>query len=608
MTRQELLSAHSNPQAQVLSNQPGPSSEDDRPLAEVRRTVQDVMRMVSLHRWAFLIPCCLVASAAFILSLYYPRTYRAVCSFERRNDPILVNLPNVSGSAAFPYFRSTMVRDLTSVPYMSEVVDNLGLTKDFDRDEDGNLTPASKRRRTSLARSLAGTIRLDTEAPNKHVDVIWIRYTGSDPVIGTRLLDEVKKTYVKRTMAWIREFLEKQRSYYADEARVALQGVKLAERDLTNLRLEMPFADPTSPGSIATQTSQYELARSELLMRQREYRTELTAMEQRFAVVDQRLHSSVDQETETFQQIARIQRVDNDIAKLRKSRGMTPEHPEIRQLNADRARLVAQLERLRDTRGETAVTNSPLVSPAVIAAVNAASPAQQPLRTEYAQLRIQIGAQNSKIKEVEINLSSKDRALAQLARARENIHQRQEEYEDIVANVNKAKRRHNEVLMTLETIEPAIRAVQQDRLLQFTAGTPARGSSTPVNPQARTIILLAVLAGVGAGAVFVILAELLDHMYHNSGQVARSLGLPILESIDEIVTSVDRRRRFIRKAVLVPIALSCILGLVAVTGSLAYLSITKPWTYQRIKEIPRNAFDLIAGTDGKGDSTLPSAT
>jgi len=611
VTKQDQLTPANRAQSQPAGTRPDTPAEDERPLAEVRRTVQDLVRMVSLHRWAFLVPCCVVASGAFVLSLYYPRTYRAVTSFERRNDPILVNLPNTSGSASFDYFRSTMVRDLTSPEYLEEVVDNIGLTKDFERAPDGNLTAPSRRRRLALASSLAETLRIDSEAPNKHMDIIWLRYTGPDANIGSRLLNELKKTYIRRTMGWIREFLEKQQSYYAHEAELAMEEVKLAEHDLTTLRLELPYADPQTPGSIATQMSQYELAREGLLARRREYATELSAQEQMLANIETRLHSAMDTKTEVFSHLSLVQDLDRKIENLKQTRGMTLQHPEVQGLLSERRRLLAELDEYREQRGETTVTNVPISSPSAPVSASAVPPREsggaRPLQSEYAQLRVQIAAQVAKLKEIDIDLQTNARALAELMNAKETVHERQEEYADIVNRVNKAKRRHGDVLRTLESIEPAIRAVEQDRLLQFTAGSPARGSSYPVNPQARTIVLLAILAGLGAGAVFVILAELLDHVFHNSGQVARSLGLPILESIDEIVTTIDRRRQFMRRVVVVPIALSCCLGFVSATGFLAYVSIRKPWVYERIKAIPRSTLEFLAGNQDGGEPEGPSS-
>ena len=107
--------------------------------------------------------------------------------------------------------------------------------------------------------------------------------------------------------------------------------------------------------------------------------------------------------------------------------------------------------------------------------------------------------------------------------------------------------------------------------------------------------MLALFAGVGAGVFFVVLAEIFDNVYRSSGRVARSLGLPMLESIDEIVTPQDRRHLFLRRVVLIPLVVVCFIGLTGLTGSMAYLSLEQPSTYQRIIKIPHAAIRLFAG-------------
>lgn len=171
--------------------------DEDRPFAEIRKNIHGVLRMLSLHRWAFFIPCTVVTCAAFILSLYYPRIYSATTSFECHNDPVMMDLQMSRGVASFKFFRKTMLSDLTSIDSMAEVVENLGLTETFERNEDGTLTEASQRRRNSLARSLGSGISIKTVSPSENMDVTQITYTGPDTTIGRALVDEVKRTYIR---------------------------------------------------------------------------------------------------------------------------------------------------------------------------------------------------------------------------------------------------------------------------------------------------------------------------------------------------------------------------------------------------------------------------
>jgi capsular polysaccharide biosynthesis protein len=148
-----------------------------------------------------------------------------------------------------------------------------------------------------------------------------------------------------------------------------------------------------------------------------------------------------------------------------------------------------------------------------------------------------VAAQKAKLKDINISLETNELSTAQLQKAKQGIYQKQEEFAEILGTVAKAKQKHSQLEKTVATIEPAIKAVAQNRLMQFSQGQPARGGSTAISPKATTIVLLALLAGIASGIAFVVLAEVFDHVYRSSGQVARSLGLPMLETIDEIVTA-----------------------------------------------------------------------
>lgn len=581
--------------------------------------------MVSLHRWAFFIPFCIVSSGAFVLSLYYPRTYSARTSFERRNDPILADLRLSQGAATFKLFRTTIARDLTSVECMSEVVDNIGLTKDFARNEDGTLMESSLRRRAGLARALGSKIRLSTGSPNEHTDIINIIYTGPDPTIGKKLLDEVKATYIRRTMVWVQQHLEGLREYYQAEATQALEELRAVQREQTRMKLDNPYLSPQDPGALSARLSQLEMERNELLRRRREYEADLEAQRQLLASIESQAVARPRQpeqegptppperlSPEAIHLLGLIEGIDAKIKELRTTRGMTDHHPEIAELLDSRRSHEAELAAQNTRARELTVANGPLTT--------AASPhegrgvvsrAKQPWQGDRARLLVQIAAQSAKIKEVDISLESNRQETARLNEAKSNIFELQEEYADIAGKVEKARQHYKSLAGTLARIEPAIKANQQNKLLHWSIGQPARGGSIPVNPKARTVVLLALLAGIAAGVVFVVLAEVFDHVYRNSSQVSRSLGLPILDAIDVIITSRDRRRLLVRRTVIAPLVLLFCVGLTGITGSMAYLSIQQPHTYKRIQDIPHSAFKLLAGPAralGKPQALEPDST
>ena len=592
----------------------GPA-EDERPFSEIRRNVYDALRLVSLHRWAFFVPFSVVSCAAFTLSLSYPRTYRATTSFERKNDPVMMNLPMSSGAASFKYFRNTMVRDLTSVGNLEEVVDNLGLTEDYERNDQGELTSSSRSRRLSLARSLGGTLKINTASPSEHIDIITVTYTGPDPAIGRRLVDEVKRTYIRRTMAWIHNFLTSQRDYFQNEAKEADAKMKKLKHEDTRLRLENPLLDPMNPASIALSLSQLEMEHRELDMREREYSAELASMEQSLVLLvgPQAVYKPDDTLPQThvrplFMSAKSIElrdaihNLDLKVKSLKAKKGMTDLHPSITALRRERDVLEQQLrmqhhQDLQLAPTETQETSIALGTPVL------ESPT---LSVERNRVITQVAAQKAKLKDLRISITGNEARTSQLEQAKRDVYQKQDEFADVTGKVAQARQAQRQLQTTLASIEPAIKAIEQNRLLQFSEGLPARGSAIPVSPSAKTVILLALLAGLATGVVFVILAEVFDHVYRSSSQIARSLGLPLLESIDEIVTAQNRRVLFLRRVVLNPLIIGSFLLLLGTTGSMAYLSIERPWTYQKLRAFPDAIIRLFA--ESADSPNTPSAT
>ena len=563
--------------------------------------------MLSLHRWAFLVPFCIVSSAAFILSLYYPRMYTAQTSFERRSDPIMADLRLSPGAASFKLFRTTIARDLTSVDCMAEVMENIGLTADLPRRPDGTLPDASQRKRNTMARALGKRISIQTRSPNDQTDINEITYTGPDPTIGTRLLNELKATYTRRTMAWVQRHLESLRDYYTLETAEAMDQLRAAEREQTRLHLDNPYLNPRDPGALSTRLSQLESERNELVRRRREYVADLEGQRQILASIEAQYvsrnaltapgeedSSSRYLSPEAIRLMGLIEEIDGKVRELRRTRGMRDEHPEIKELLAARRWHETELDTQHARDHEMAVSNGPLETEWPFSLARANVPGE-PWQSDRARLLVQIAAQRAKIKDIDISPESNRQEVARLTEAKSGIFDLQEEYADVTGRVKKARERYAGLNQTLGKIEPAIRANQQNKLLHWSVGEPARGTNIPVKPQARTVVLLALLAGIAAGVLFVILAEVLDHVDRSSGQVARSLGLPVLDAIDVIVTARDRRRLLVHKTVVAPLLLGLCLGLTGITGSLAYLSIQQPQTFQRIRELPQAALKAFGG-------------
>lgn len=594
-----------------------PSQDEERSFAEIRRILQDVLRILALHPWAFFVPFCLATSIAFVVSLYSPRTYSATTTFERRDDPVALSLDISSGAASFKFFRKTMVQDLKSVAQMATVVENLGLTDDLEHDADGNLTPESVARRDSMARSLAGKLSITTRSPGEFVDHVTIRYTGPDRLIGKRLVDETKNTYIKRCREWIKEHLVNQRQYFQEQADVAQRELTAARRMATKFRLEHPLVDPNNPGSITFKLTQLESERRNMLMQKEGLVADLHLQEQVLhslgaATSDSLIPGPVNgrqgpepaqPSPEALAIAAQMQKVDTEIQELRTTRGMTMQHPEIVELTQKRSFLVDQLSRQQERDAELGPRQQGPTDAANLALVG--KMATLPAQIDRALTIGRVNTVKAKVADLEQRLVDNEEMIGDLREAKTNIFENQEEFALVRDRVTRARTEFAKLQGTLGRIDPAIHATEQGRLVKFTAGPPAHGSSLPISPSAKNIVILSIVFGVAAGVLFVILAEILDHVYRSSTHVAKSLGMPILDSIDEIITTHDRRSILVQRLVVAPLILGGGVMTTGLTGTMAYLSLTNPQAYQKVRRIPEAAVQFFAG-DLRVEPDLPS--
>lgn len=587
-------------------------ANDERPFHELRVTLHELLGVLSMRRWFFFVPFCITASAIFVGSMRLHREYTASTRFERRDDPVFMNIPTSEGTGSFTYFRQTLERDITAPDYMAEVVERLNLTEDLPRDPDGSLTPEGEKQRDAIGRGLAPYVKAYSRERTAHLDLIDVIYTGPDPDIGKRLVDEVKNTYICRTQARIREFLERLRDWYGDQIDEGMKRVTAAERRLAQLRLDHPYSYITDPISIAQNMEDLKRERRELTLRRNALQIDLTAQQQLLAStrppparvaalprIDEPLLEDIPHTEEAQRLLNRVHEIEDRIESLRITRGMTDEHPEIKELRSEHDRAVKRLH------AQLAADQKAFAGKTQEGTGRNDAPRADEWWPERARIMVAIDALEKQIAEVDTRLQINQERQNEYADAKKGLFDNQEVFAAAQSELSMAAAEVSRHRGVLNRILPVLKANDMGRAVGFSEERPAQGNNVAVSPKSKTIILAALFAGLCAGAAFTILAELVDHVYRSSSHVARSLGVTVLETIDVIVTSADRRRHLIRRLVVTPLIVGIGLATVVTTGAAAYLSLEKPAHYQRLRRLPATVvrpFLSAADTDTDTES------
>ena len=576
-------------------------------LARVRENVSEAIRILLLRRWHFLVPFCVGTMLAATATHYLPRTYTATTTFDRVDDDVIRNLPIRVPGGSFLSFRETLRRDVTSPEIMNEVVDRLGLSKDFRRNPDGSLTAEGQRMRRQIGGRLASGVSARFQGKTPHQDTVHLYYEGPDGDLAAPLLNVVREAYVRRTRERLTRRLQENKTYFENEAARRRKIIDALDSKSVQREIDSPIIDPTNPNMIfITLTS--------LKNEERELKRKRETVESKLLKTKQYVESIVTtaspppnsgaalefgpiMKSPRIRSIeAEIARIDTEIEELKIKRQMTDKHPEI----VERRELRRRYKRLLvDELGPFATV--PNLGVAVEGVTAPGEPVGEAWRAAKLRAEMDIVAYEDELEQISGALRKVEADIQDLERVCDNIPAARRAHREVQEELSQARNDYKIYAGKAQQFATLLAADEDERGLHFVEVRPAVAPSKPKEPKPKSVLVLALLIGTGAGVLSVLLAELFDRSFHTSKQVAQSLGLNILETIDEIVTSVDRARRFRRRFILAPAVTAVLLGAVCVTMSMAYLHLQRPHTYERLMQRPRHAWSRVA--DSFADAT-----
>jgi uncharacterized protein involved in exopolysaccharide biosynthesis len=597
-----------NEHRQPRKSESTPQVTDPRPagptdvtsLAGLRENVSEAVRILGLRRWHFLVPFCIGTVLATSAAHYLPRTYSASTTFERVDDDVLQNLPVRSPTGTFLPFRETLARDVKSPEVLDEAVTTLGLDEGLPKNPDGTLTPSGQNQLRRIGNRLAGAVTAGLVSQTEHKDTVRLVYSGPEVNLAGPLLDALRDAYIRNTRVRITQKLQENLTYFEGEAATRRARVDALEQEKVLREINSPTVDPTNPDVIflkltALKNDERELKRQQdtlrsKLLKTRQYADSILAAATAAPNLGLTLPFAPVHKSARWRAIEEeINRIDGEIDDLRIKRQMTDQHPEIierRELRQRYAQLLAS-----DPDPSLVVSNQGLT---VGEDTSAVSNAGDVWRAEKLRAEMDAVGLEDELERVAGSLRQVSEEIATLEQARENVPEARRAYRELQDELTQAYNEYTVYAQTAKQFGLLLTADEGERGIKFVGLGPAVADTKPNNPKSKSILVLALLIGTGAGVMFVLLAELFDRSYHTSKQVVQSLGLGILETIDEIVTSVDRARRFRRRFILAPAATVLLVGAVGVSTLMAYLTLEQPSTYERLMQRPRAVWTKVS--------------
>jgi hypothetical protein len=554
----------------------------DRPMEDVRNTIDEYARMLQ-HRWRpALLGLTLIASAAFWCSQLLPRRYAASTIFERRDDVVLRNLIHNNSPYSFDNLRSTLVMDMTGSRGMAEAAVGLGILAPEAVPAEGALTDAGLRAldEALAAHGLRAAVQMLQSTAS--LDTIKLTCEGHDPDLAQRCVTFLRDRYISQTRDRITEILRSTQQFFQVELGRFQQQLADTNLSLTEPFKDFPGLDPTDTAAAGHRLELLRNERERLLERKAELEA-LVAARQQFlsdapdAPPPER--RGVASGPSAAQQIQRsveaaLAKIDQEITDSMSLRRMTAEHPTIRALQAKRDALCAALDELRQQSLTQAGPDpaSGACDAGGVTEANESSPQRLRVEMELQALQQQLTAARA-------NFERADERARQFSALLENLLNHGgglRELTDQAATQTATIASWREHLLQLDRI---LAADSEQRGTLFTVVEEPKSNGRPIAPRVGPVFAVCGGSGLAAAALLVAVLELLDRSFRSTGQVARALGIPVLECIGVIPTPRIRRRRWLSRLLWGP-TLALLVALLLTTGTLAYVSLEYPRTHQ----------------------------
>jgi len=544
---------------------------------DARHTLGEAWRVFRARRCWLIFMFLSAATAAFVGSHWLPRRYSARTLFERRNDVVLQSLIGPAWNQTFEGQRKSLTFDMAGPAALSDAIQRLDEARSWRRDEHGDLTADGLREMAALTARIAERVEIKVLESTPQRDVIEVAMNDSDASLSSRVVVALRDNYVARSRAKMLGLLEESLEYFTRESKRSGGLVRRTEERLATLEREFPGVLPDYTASVSGEINGLSFERAELRRRI----LELNSTEQSFV---QELAGKPAERTETLPAnapapetpqraaiAAEIERIDRQVNDEKVLRGKTDLHPTV-------AALYEKLARLREDY-RAAATPPAAVAQLAAATERVSESRRSHLEQQLRSTREQIAMTQERAAAIQARLDQIDaRKTAGTGRRQDHIAQT----EELAANRAELAAWQKQI----DPIQRILDAQKRDRGVRFISvqepGTVARPSS----PDARIVLLACLAIGVAAAVLAALIVELADRSYRTPAQVGSTLGIPVIESIDEIVGAREQRRRVVMHLVALPTAAAAGLLLMATAAAGAYLSLEAPWLYEQVRLRP----------------------
>lgn len=529
--------------------------------------LREWLRIIFRHRKKFFFPCVAAMIIVVLASKYVPREYRAEAMFERRNDS-LAQAHTVGSNRLIDPLKITTVQDLTGRSAIEQLVEDLQLTRNLPHNPDGTLTAQGNLLKSDLVKSIQSKLRVSFQTRSDQIDRITVSFTDSDRVLAPKVVNRIVSNYIDSTRAELNAKLVQAKTFF--EREVGRFSGKVQDLEARKLRFELD-----NPGLLPDDPASLQIRLSEL-------RAKSDTLEQALQVAIAK-RNKLDELVKTMPENLEEQQM-----------GMNPERQQIELQRAELERaLDDHIHRWGRTEAHPAVQRTRKL-------IEELNKKLEGMQTEVATGRRLLP--NPQRAEAILARDSLSGEIVALERQRDEVRNQIEQAEVQNRNFFVIRNEYQRILRELDEAQSQLRfwdtnlrntsltlqqeVAQHGWRMSFINRAP--DLARPSSPTFLGILAAALVAGVAVGVAMIVLAELLDHSFRSVEQAVDELKLPVLGTVNEIISPAEAFRRKVLNLGVYPSVAGILILVLTGAFFLAWLSLDDPQKYEELRKQPVN--------------------
>ena len=513
------------------------------------------------HKKKAFFPAVGVMIVVMIASHYVPRVYTAEAKFQRLNDPALQQMEDRTAERNLDPIRRALTEDLKGRSSIEQVVEDLGMTRNMPHTPDGQLTRQGQIRRMEMVKQLQNHIKVKFTIFSPQVDQIAVSFTHQDRELVPKLVNQLIENYIRRTRQQLDDSLLNSTSFFDRE--VARYRERVSELEAKKLRFEMdhPGLLPEDPvnnqNKLVEVRSQLQATRQQLKVSQERHAALKVWIDAQPLFTEQ---ERMGQNPILTDLLTRFSELEEELDKHLHQWGRTEEHPLVAKT---RKRLAEMENRIAGTETEAIIGRDRL-------------PNQARLTAEQ-QLQMLSGTMVALGRQLQENAAQ----IEQLEVLNRNFFVVRSDYVKLQREYDESTGQLEFWENNLRDTTVALRAEIGQRGVRLSMIQRAPDQAKPSEPTLARILLAALIFGLGTVVGVIFVAEMMDHSLRSVEHAVDDLKLPVLGTVNEIVTERERVRRRMWNVGVFPAVGAVMIVVLLASTALTYISLEQPHKYEQ---------------------------